>query len=176
MKFKPFAFFLFFLFIIPVQAQEEETEEEKEIKHSVAFSLGVTHVPRTLEEGVTVNSQYLPTLGFDYYRHLNERWKLGVVLDLELGKYEVEFEGETLKRETAFVTGLVTGFNILKGWNVYAGPGIEFERNKNLFIIRTSMEYEFEIGENLSLAPILSYDFKKEYGSYSFSVIFAVAF
>jgi hypothetical protein len=91
-------------------------------------------------------------------------------VDIELGKYVVEFQGENLKRETAFVTGLVAGYRILKGWSIFAGPGIEFEKNKNLFILRASMDYEFELGKNWGFAPVFSYDFKNEYNAYSFGV------
>jgi len=159
---------LILIYITSLGAQEMEREEE--IKHSVALVVGFTHVPRTIEEGETLNSQNLTTIGADYYYHFNQKWKLGVVVDIELGKYAVEFEGEELKRENAFITGLVVGYHILKRWSVYTGPGVEFERNKNIFILRTSTGYEFEIGKNWAIAPVLSYDFKKEYGSYSFGI------
>ena len=161
-------FILSLLCVTPFQAQE--TVEEKELKHSVALVVGFTHVPRTIEEGETLNSQNLTAIGADYYYHFNQKWKLGVVVDIELGKYAVEFEAEELKRENAFITGLVVGYHILKRWSVYTGPGVEFERNKNIFILRTSTGYEFEIGKNWAIAPVLSYDFKKEYGSYSFGI------
>lgn len=161
-------FMLSLLCVTPFQAQE--TVEEMEIKHNVVLVFGLTHIPNTIEDGETLKSQNLPTIGLDYYYHFNQKWKLGVVVDIELGKYEVEFKGENLKRETAFITGLVVGYNILKGWSIFAGPGVEYERNKNLFILRASTEYEFEIGKNWGLAPVFSYDFKKEYGSYSFGI------
>ena len=168
MKIISLTFLVFLLCVNTTQAQE--IEEEKEIKHNVALLFGITHIPKTISEGETLNSQNLPTIGVDYYYHFNQKWKLGVVLDLELGKYEVEFAGENLKREMAFVTGLVAIYNISKGWSIGAGPGVEFEKNKNLFIFRAGMEYEFEIGRNWAIAPIFNYDFKKEYSSYSFGI------
>ena len=91
-------------------------------------------------------------------------------MDIELGKYVVEFQGENLKREAAIVTGLVVGYRILKGWSIFTGPGVEFEKNKNLFILRASTDYEFELGKNWGLAPVFSYDFKKEFGTYSLGI------
>ena len=168
MKIIFYAFLLFQLFVTPIQAQE--MKEEKEIKHNVAILVGLTHIPKAIEDGEILRSQNLATIGADYYYHFNQKWKLGVVMDIELGKYVVEFQGENLKREAAFVTGLVVGYRILKGWSIFTGPGVEFEKNKNLFILRASTDYEFELGENWGLAPVFSYDFKKEYGTYSFGV------
>ncbi|MGB5461327.1 MAG: hypothetical protein WBM85_15320 [Eudoraea sp.] len=168
MKIISLSILLFLLGLIPIQAQE--MEEEKEIKHNVAILVGVTHIPKAIQDGETLRSQNLATIGADYYYHFNQKWKLGVVVDIELGKYVVEFQGESLKREAAFVTGLVVGYRILKGWSIFTGPGVEFEKNKNLFILRASTDYEFELGENWGLAPVFSYDFKKEYGTYSFGI------
>jgi hypothetical protein len=168
MKFILPAFLLFLLGLTTIQAQE--MEEEKEIKHNVAILVGVTHIPKAIEDGETLRPQNLATIGADYYYHFNQKWKLGVVVDIELGKYVVEFQGESLKREAAFVTGLVVGYRILKGWSIFTGPGVEFEKNKNLFILRASTDYEFELGKNWGFAPVFSYDFKNEYNAYSFGV------
>jgi hypothetical protein len=91
-------------------------------------------------------------------------------VDLELGEYAVDFGGENIPRENAVVTGVAVGYNLFKGWSIFAGPGVEFERNKNLFIIRAATEYEFELENNWGLSPALSFDFKKEYSTYSFGV------
>jgi opacity protein-like surface antigen len=159
---------LFLFCVTPFQAQE--AVQEKEIKHNVSFVFGFTHIPQTLEEGEPLNSQNIPTIGVDYFYHFNQKWRLGAVVDVELGKYEVDFNDENLKRETAVVTGVMAGYRILKGWSILAGPGVEFERNKNLFILRLSTEYEFELGKNWGLFPSFSYDFKKEYGTYSLGI------
>lgn len=159
---------LILMFITSLGAQE--IEEEKEIKHNVALVFGITHIPKTISEGETLNSQNLPTIGADYFYHFSQKWRLGVVIDVELGKYEVEFNDENLKREIAVVTGVVAGYKILKEWSILAGPGIEFERNKNLFILRVNTEYEFELGKNWGLFPSVGYDFKKEYGTYSLGI------
>ncbi len=168
MKFGPLSFILLLLAIIPAFSQESEGEEPT--KHRVALLFGLTHIPRTIENGEMLKSEELPTIGVDYFYILNQKWLLGVVLDLELGKYAVDFDGENIPRENAVVTGLVAVYRILKGWSIFTGPGVEFERNKNIFILRAGMEYEFELGNNWGLAPAFSYDFKKEYSTYSLGV------
>lgn len=168
MKIKPFGFLLFLLVITPALSQENEKEEET--KHKVILLVGLTHIPETIEEGEVSNSENVPTIGLDYFYKLNPKWAIGVVVDLELGKYAVNFGGENIPRENAVVTGVVAGYTLLKGWSIYAGPGVEFESNRNLFIFRATTEYEFELGKNWGLSPGFSYDFKKEYSTYALGV------
>ncbi len=168
MKFTLLSFLLFLLCIISTLAQE--AGEEEETKHKLVLIFGLTYIPETIEDGEVLNSEELPTIGVDYYYKFNSKWQIGAVVDIELGKYAVDFGGENIARENAIVTGVVAGYTILKGWSVFAGPGVEFERNKNLFIVRTSTEYEFELGKNWGLAPAFSYDFKKEYSTYALGI------
>ena len=168
MKFRPLSYLLFLLVITPALSQENEKEEET--KHKVILLVGLTHIPETIEEGEVLNSENVPTIGLDYFYTLNPKWAIGVVVDLELGKYAVNFGGENIPRENAVVTGVVAGYTLLKGWSVYAGPGVEFESNRNLFIFRATTEYEFELGKNWGLSPGFSYDFKKEYSTYALGV------
>lgn len=168
MKVSPISFLLILLVI--THSFSQENDEEEQTKHKLVLLLGLTHIPETIEEGESLKSEELPTIGVDYYYKLNPKWQIGVVVDVELGKYAVDFGGENIPRENAVVTGVVAGYQILKGWNVFAGPGVEFERNKNIFIIRASTEYEFELGKNWGLSPTFSYDFKKEYSTYSLGI------
>ena len=168
MKIKTLSFLLFLLVIAPAFSQEDN--EEEQAKHKVVLLLGLTHIPEAIEEGEVLKSEYVPTVGVDYFYKFNPKWVLGLVLDLELGKYAVDFGGENIPRENAVITGVVAGYRLLKALSIYAGPGVEFERNKNLFIIRATAEYEFELGNNWGLSPALGYDFKKEYSTYSLGV------
>lgn len=163
---------LFFAIICApsVMAQEENDEAEKEEKYQLALVLGYTYIPEARTEGETTESEYLPTIGLDFFYSIHQKWKLGIVLDVELNKYEVDFEGDRLPRETAVVTGLVAGYEILPRLGIIVGPGIEFERNKNLFILRLGLEYGFEIGRSWELFPSLNFDFKKEYNTYSLAL------
>jgi hypothetical protein len=172
MKYTRIIFFICLLSIIPALAQEEaqeqeETEEsEQEKRHSLAFVFGYTHIPGAIKDGKTEESVFVPTIGLDYFYEFSERWIIGGVFDIELGKYEVDYEEEEITRELAFILAGLVGYEVLPGWGVLAGPGIEFEKNKNLFIIRFSTEYTFELGNDWGLFPNFTYDFKKEYGSF----------
>lgn len=168
MKIKPLSFLLFLLAITPALSQEND--EEEQTKHKVVLLLGFTHIPETIEEGEPLKSEEVPTIGIDYFYKFNPKWQIGVVVDLELGEYAVDFGGENIPRKNAVVTGVVAGYTLLKGWSIYAGPGIEFESNRNLFIFRATTEYEFELGKNWGLSPGFSYDFKKEYSTFALGV------
>lgn len=152
------------------EVEESSDRRGEENKHQIALVFGLSHVPAAFEEGEFTKEIYLPTIGFDYYYKLNEKWKLVFVLDLEIGKYQVDYRGENIKREGALITGIGVGYEILSGWSVGVGPGVEFERNKNIFIVRFNTDYEFELGNDFGLAPYFSYDFKLEYDTFSLGI------
>ena len=154
-----------------VYAQEEASEEiGNEPKNQITFVLGLTHIPDAFEEGELSESVFVPTIGIDYFRELNEKWIVGAVLDLELGNYLVDFQREEIKRESAFVIGVLAGYEVLKNWALLAGPAIEFEKNKNLFVFRASTEYRFELENNWGILPSLNYDFKEEYSTWAINI------
>ena len=45
-----------------------------------------------------------------------------------------------------------------------------WKKNKNLFILRVSTEYEFELGNDWGLFPAINYDFKKEYSTWAINL------
>ncbi len=161
--------FMFFLNIIPLFAQDT-AEDEIAKRHSLAFVFSYTHIPEATKEGETEKAIFVPTIGLDYFYKLNEKWILGGVFDVELGRYEVDFKEEEISREIAIIMGAVIGYEILPAWAIMTGPGIEIEKNKNLFVLRFSTEYAFELGNDWELFPNFTYDFKKEYGSYAFGL------
>jgi hypothetical protein len=152
-----------------IYAQEAEAEAGGK-KHKIAFVLGYTHIPSAFEEGQSKKDIYVPTIGLDYMYKLNEKWSFGCALDLELGSYLVRFNREDLDRENALITAALVGYEIAPRWGILLGPGIEFEKNKNLLIIRSGVEYEFDLGQNWGLFPSINYDFKEEYNTWSISI------
>jgi len=156
------------LFAVHVMAQESDKEAAK--PHKIALVLGVTHIPDAFEEGQFEKAVYVPTIGLDYFYQLDEKWKFGLAVDLELGNYLVDFNRAPLSRENALIIVAAAGFEILPRWGIIAGPGIEFEKSKNLFIFRIGTEYEFELGNDWGLSPSLNYDFKEEYSTWAFGI------
>jgi len=176
MKYKRVILFLCFLSIISASAQEkieegsqiEEGDQKK--RHSLAFVFGYTHIPNATKDGKTKESVFVPTIGLDYLYEFKEKWFVGGAFDIELGIYEVDYEENELTREIAIVLAGLVGYEVIPGWAVLAGPGVEFETHKNLFIVRFSTEYTFDLGNDWGLYPNFTYDFKKEYSSYELGV------
>ena len=152
-------------------AQEEHKEELEEGKiHKLALVFGYTHIPSAFEDGHQSKSVFVPTIGIDYFLQFAKGWKIGAVLDLELKNYLLEFNREEIEREKALVTGVLIGYEFANRWSFLLGPGIEFEKHKNLFVLRASTEYEFELGESWALFPSFNYDFKEEYSTWSINI------
>jgi hypothetical protein len=166
MKYARVIFFICLLGTLSTHAQEGSENEELEKRHSLAFVIGYTHIPEATKDGKTEESVFLPTLGLDYFYEFDEKWFLGAAFDIELGKYEIDYEDDKITREIAAVFAALVGYEVLPGWSVMSGAGIELEKNKDIFVIRFSTEYTFELGNDWGLFPVFTYDFKKEYSSY----------
>lgn len=169
-------FFIFLISTIPALAQEEmeeqqETEESgQEKRHSLAFVFGFTHIPKATKDGKVEEAVFVPTIGLDYFYEFSDKWFVGGAFDMELGIYEVDIEDDEISREIAVVLGALVGYEVIPGWAVLAGPGIEFEKNKNLFVLRFGTEYTFELGNDWGLHPSFTYDFKKDYSAYALGI------
>ena len=160
---------LFILFSTHVLAQETEVKEEFK-PHKIALTFGLTHIPEAFEHGHLEKEVYVPTIGLDYFYQLNEKWNLGMALDLELGVYVVDINSDHLSRENAFLAVALAGYEILPRWGIGLGPGIEFEKNKTLFILRAVTEYAFDLGNDWGLFPAFTYDFKEKYSTWALSL------
>jgi len=157
-------------FVNKAYSQENGAETNKDNNHKVALVFGYTHIPSAFEAGESNNAVFVPTIGVDYSFQFSDKWRVGAVLDLELGDYLVDFDRRDLSRERALVTGLIMGYEFTSNWSFLLGPGIEFEKNENLFILRSSLEYEFEFDKNWGIFPSVNYDFKEEYSSWSINL------
>lgn len=168
-KMKYVMLFLALTFYVNVTAQEGDTERAAS-PHQIALVIGATHIPAAIENGEKTSEEFIPTLGIDYFYLFESGWKLGVVMDYEFANYIVKFDKEDLTREGALVTGLLAGYEFADRWSLLLGPGIEFEKNKNIGILRTTLEYEFELDEEWGIFPSANYDFKQEYSTWSVNV------
>jgi len=143
--------------------------EEESDPFKVALTFGYTHIPAGVgsEEGEAV---FVPTIGLDLFYSLNHKWSLGLVADLEMSEYIVDFGREELNREKAFILALLAGYEVLPRWKLLTGAGIELEKNKNLMVVRFGTEYDFPLGKGWSMAPSTFFDFKEEYSTWALSV------
>lgn len=113
-----------------------------------------------------------PSIGLDLEYWINERWGFGFHNDMELVNFEIEKEENLLiEREYPVVLTLDGLWKFHKEWILVLGSGIEFEKNKNLFIVRTGLEYEIELGNHWDVSPSVLYDYRSgHFGTWSVGI------
>ena len=160
-------FLFFFIAIFSVNTFAQEHEQEK--KNLLTVALGYTYIPKGSAPGAEeADGVFIPSLGFDYFRRLHPRWEIGIMADIELGEYVI-FEKD-LNRENAVLLAAMVSFNLTKHINFFAGGGMEFEKHKNLGIVRLGGEYVFHLPKNWVISPGFFFDFKEGTDTWSFSI------
>ena len=114
----------------------------------------------------------VPSLGLDVEYWFSEKWGIGSHNDLELISFEVEHNNEVfLQSETPLLLTVDALWRPWKGLVLLAGPGIELEKNENLFVFRGGLEYEIEIGAHWDIAPTVFYDSRRNaYDTFSVGI------
>ena len=167
--------FLFFIVVSVFErlaiAQEIESEEFKP-KIRGAIMMANSHVPTATEGGKKVT--IIPTWGFDVDYFFHPRWSVALQGDIKLQSFEVEDHNKVaLQRTNPFALTMALHYHALRHWSFYTGPGYEFEKHKNLFLVKVGTEYSFEITEDFEIALNLIYENKQEvYDAWTFGVAF----
>ena len=179
MKIKKFhiviSFFLVFTSVCS-SAQEEHTSHDKHLfqHHRLALFTGYGLIQGAVDENGNSQFKLIPVIGVDYEYFLNHKIGIGLHNDIELSSYIVEKNHqEYLEREYAVVSALVFLYEPIIGWEVFAGPGYEFEINHGfpLFKIGTELSKNFQDGWSVGI--VVAYDIKKVNSSLSFGLIAA---
>ncbi len=160
------------LFVLGPSFSFGQHKKEIEAKNSIAFVQGITMIPSIKEEGVEGEAiGFINSYGLNYHRMLNHKWGVSWMNDLEVGEYFVTNKEDILKRENAFVSALTAHYHIAEGLEVFAGPGYEWERHKNLFVFRMGVEYQMLVANEWFLGPELFFDFKEKYHSWTLGLL-----
>jgi hypothetical protein len=173
MKKRLLLFIVFGTFAFNSYSQETDSENEK--KNLVNVALGYTFIPKAGNEGASeAHGVFIPAIGIDYFRRIGKQWEIGIMADLELGHYIII--NENLNRENAALLVAMANYNLTKHINILAGAGMEFEKHKNLAIIRLGGEYSIRLKRNWVISPGFFYDFKEGYDTWSLSIGFGKEF
>lgn len=149
-------------------AQEEHDTDFKHFRISPVLSH--TYIPMaTINGDETV---IVPTLGLDLEYWFTEKWGFGFHNDLELLTFEIEKDNQLLvEKEFPVVVTFDALWKFHKEWIFVFGTGIEIEKNENLFIVRTGIEYEIEFGNHWDVAPTVFYDYRSNnFGTWSVGI------
>ncbi len=154
---------------------QDSVREEFRPQIRGAIMMANSHVPSMI--GGNREVSVIPTWGFDVDYYFHRRWSTALQGDVKIQSFEVEDGATVLKRTNPFALTLALHYHALRHWSFYAGPGIELESHKNLFLVKTGTEYSFEINENFEIALNLIYENKSEvYDSWTFGVAFNKVF
>lgn len=162
---------LFSSFCFGAQAQTDLAVEEhvEELKNSVKFVLSHTYVPKGREVGDGDDLLILPSLGLEYNYKLKPRLTIGGHVEVEIMNYVLEPKNDTvITRDYPIISAVMLQYEVIDGLWFGLGPGYEIERNKNLWVAKFSLEYEFETKNHISFGPQIGLDVK-EVGTSSYS-------
>jgi hypothetical protein len=119
----------------------EHTPEEEHSHHLAIFTGGVTEEKKDHDEKTSA-------FGLEYGYRFTESLSFGIV-------YEKLGEDTVRERVVALPLSLHPG----KGWRLFAGPGYEWHKEKEKYLIRAGAGYEFHFSERWSIAPEAYVDF-----------------
>ncbi|MEJ2004741.1 MAG: hypothetical protein P8X57_07210 [Cyclobacteriaceae bacterium] len=142
---------------------------------SAAF--GHTYLPKDTRVGRDV--AVLPTINLDLEYWFSHRVGIGFHNDLELLNFQVRDQEDDLiiERDYPVLITFDVIYRLFKGLTIYAGPGVEFEKNEDYFVTRLGLEYEIEIRRGWDVHPVLFHDFRRNaYNTTSIGVGFGKRF
>ncbi len=159
--------FFFLVTILSINTFAQENEQEK--KNLLSVALGYTYIPNESEVHIEeATAVFIPTFGLDYFRRLSSHFEIGLMADVELGEYLII--DKDLHRENAFLLVAMLNYNLTKHINILGGGGMEFEKNKNLGVVRLGAEYVFKLKKEWVILPGFFYDFKEGTDTWALSI------
>jgi hypothetical protein len=155
-----------------LNAQEIKEAESRKGTWIASIVMANTHVPSAALDGRAI--AIVPTWGTELAYHVSDQWLIAYLSDLQLQSFEVD-EGEVkLERHFPWVNAIVGKYNLASRWTLILGPGIEIEKNRNLFVFKTGVEYVFEVNRRFEIGLNLNYENKEQvYDSWAFGVAFS---
>lgn len=145
-------------------------QEAPDKRQHLSVMVGYGLVPLG-ENGETKQNLIVPALGLDYNYSITPSVSVGIVSDIELSNYIIEKDStEVLQRQNAFLCGLSIDVKAYKNFKAGTAIAREFERHKNLWVLRFQAEYEIEMNEQWYVAPIFAYNFKEQYDTWMLGV------
>lgn len=155
-----------------VHAQENNSAEEN-LHHRL--SLGISHTYTTVSNETTNEKHHFvaATIGLNYELWFNKKWALASYNDISMQSFTIEQkpEGEDVSREYPLLITLVGIYKPGNHWLFFAGPGKEFELEKNYAVIKTGIEYGVHLSKNWEIGFGSDYDIKIDgYNSWLFGI------
>lgn len=140
---------------------QEQQDEGKLNRHRFNLAMGHAHIPSAVHGESGKSQVMVPSWGLGYSYKFSERFALGLKSDFEFSNYIIEDENENeLERENPVSLLLAFEYKIYKDWGLTIAPGMEFEKEEDLFIMVFATFYEVEFNEHWDFTPELAYEIK----------------
>jgi len=150
--------------------QEQENDhnsEEVDLLNKISATVGYAWVPSGSEVQGQSNVLVIPTLGIKYARSLSEKIAFAWTNEFEFSNYVIErSEAELLEREYAIVTAALLMYEPVEKLGLFAGPGVELEKNENFFVFKIGAEYSVKVLDDWFILIESYYDIKEVYGTF----------
>lgn len=152
-----------------IQAQHEDDDKLK--PHHIVVSMVNTHMPAFSSDGGKTHL-LIPTWGLSYEYMFNKHIAIEWANEIEIANYVLETEdGEKIDRETPISTSLLFVYNPIEGLGFAAGPGMEFEKSEDYFLLLFAITYEWELPKYFDISPEISYKLKDgQVNAFSFGI------
>ena len=151
---------ILFLFINETSFSQVHSSKQQIpiLHHELEGFVGSTHVPKgTLDN--SNSTLVLPNIGFNYKYWFDERFAIGWYNNIVALTYVINSDAhEDLDREYPITSTIVGIFKPWKNLSFFAGPGLEFDQNETLFVMRFGLEYGFSLSNDWFLSPRFIFD------------------
>lgn len=138
--------------LMPMTATADSEEHAHAAhRHHLSMFLGATTVSDDNHTGLTY--------GIDYEYVLSPRIGVGAIIERAEGEIDA----------TSVIA--ILDIHVSERFVMQVGAGIEFEDDKQIAIGRVGAYYEFDLGDNIMLAPSLGYDISEEADAFVFGIM-----
>lgn len=140
------------------QHQSSQKHQAPVLHHDIDVYFGSSHIPK----GSLDNSNaklITPNLGINYKYWFDEHFAIGLYTNVVTLNYVINSDSHQDLERTFPVTMTAVGvFRFWKRMSFFAGPGVEFDKSKNLFVIRLGLDYAFNLSNDWHITPRFIFD------------------
>ncbi|HRI19505.1 MAG TPA: hypothetical protein PLA68_01065 [Panacibacter sp.] len=154
-------------------AQHNEEQEAFHPHHTLGIDISHTQITEGIGADGHKKWLSLPSWGLNYNYKFHPKWAIGLHNDIVAENFEVSEHLNTesekaLERSFPFASAAMVSFKPGHHFNYMLGPGGEFAKEGNLFLIRIGVEYECHISKGWELNAVITNDYKvNAYNSWS---------
>lgn len=128
------------------------------LHHEIDGFIGSTHVPNGAYQDSDA-TLVVPNIGLNYKYWFDERFAIGWYNNIVALTYVINSDtNRETDREFPITSTIVGVFRPWKKLHLFAGPGLEFDKNKAYFVARFGIDYAFSLSNDWYLSPRFIFD------------------